>query len=88
MWIDAVGEAYSNRDFGALAKALESLQRELISAVQALGPAAVALQMGKLRELKIILNKIPPGDVFGDVAPECCARCYYKLGESGLWLKV
>jgi hypothetical protein len=58
MWIDAVKEAYSNGDDAAFAKALDSLQRKLIGDVQCLGPAAVALQLGDLRELKTILDKI------------------------------
>lgn len=56
--IEAVKEAYSNSDDAAFAKALDSLQLKLIGDVQCLGPAAVALQLGDLRELKTILNKI------------------------------
>ena len=58
MWIDAVKEAYSDGDDVALVKALDSLQRKLIGDVQCLGPAAMALQLGELRELKTILDKI------------------------------
>lgn len=58
MWIAAVKEAYSNGDDVVLVKALDAFQRELIGNVRSLGPAAVALESGKLPELKAILNKI------------------------------
>ena len=58
MQMEAVYQAYSNRDDAALTEALRLLQRKLIGDVQSLGPAAVALDLVEHPQLLGILNKI------------------------------
>ena len=55
--IEAVYQAYSNRDDEALTEALRLLQRQLIGDVQSLGPSPVALQLQEHPVLTGILNK-------------------------------
>jgi DNA-binding MarR family transcriptional regulator len=58
MWIDAVYQAYTNSNDGALVEALHSLRHSLVGDAQSLGPAAVALQLREHRTLTAILNKV------------------------------
>lgn len=53
-----VSNAYSSGSDHALSEALRGLQEQLISRVQTLGPAAVALELSREQSLTPILNKI------------------------------